>query len=385
MSSDPLRLLWDALDAQGYGPRGKPHDFRARCPGHGGDNPRTSLRVGIGADGRAVLWCHAHQCDVQAITAALGLGVPACSPRAPPRPAASAEACTPLRVHWGRARGRERALRAGDVGGAVPGDGRLPLPELRRPRSVADRRARAGHPRLSGRLPPLEFLQAFLGRLNERGASDSRERFDPETGWAGRPEWEDDYDPGEPDDEAALDEEADETAGEKWAERAGSLGELPSRPTPARSSSPKSSSPKRTSPSAPTSSVTLAEARRYADALGYPEPSGVLVAVCARRIEWSVERPSCRTSPRRRCRPGCPRRTGASGVTSFSSPAAGQPIRASRSCSRSFRCELVRHRQREDGRCGEGAAVLGRMMRPAEEVGRTWTWLPVAPTDEEKR
>ena len=74
VTSDPLRLLWDALEAHGYQPRGKPHEFRARCPGHDGDNP-TALSVGIGADGRAVLFCHAHQCDVEAITAALGLSV----------------------------------------------------------------------------------------------------------------------------------------------------------------------------------------------------------------------------------------------------------------------------------------------------------------------
>jgi hypothetical protein len=74
MSGDPLRLLWDALEAQGYRPRGKVYEFRARCPGHDGDNP-TSLSVRVGADGRAVLWCHAHQCDVKTITSALGLQV----------------------------------------------------------------------------------------------------------------------------------------------------------------------------------------------------------------------------------------------------------------------------------------------------------------------
>lgn len=74
VSGDPLRLLWDSLEAHGYRPRGKPYQFRARCPGHEGDNG-TSLSVGIGADGRAVLWCHAHQCDVETITTALGLQV----------------------------------------------------------------------------------------------------------------------------------------------------------------------------------------------------------------------------------------------------------------------------------------------------------------------
>jgi hypothetical protein len=72
--SDPLRTLWDALEAHGCRPKGKPHDFRARCPAHDGDN-RQALHVAIGADGRAVLYCFAYGCDVEAITAALGLGV----------------------------------------------------------------------------------------------------------------------------------------------------------------------------------------------------------------------------------------------------------------------------------------------------------------------
>ena len=74
MSADPLRLLWDALEAHGFRPRGKPYEFRARCPAHDGDNP-TSLSIRVGADGRGVLWCHAHQCDVVAITSALDLRV----------------------------------------------------------------------------------------------------------------------------------------------------------------------------------------------------------------------------------------------------------------------------------------------------------------------
>ena len=74
VSADPLRLLRDALEDHGCQPRGSEYQFRARCPGHDGGNP-TSLSVGIGADGRAVLWCHAHQCDVETITAALGLHV----------------------------------------------------------------------------------------------------------------------------------------------------------------------------------------------------------------------------------------------------------------------------------------------------------------------
>jgi hypothetical protein len=74
VSGDPLRLVWDALEAHGYEPRGKEYDFRARCPAHEGDNP-SSLSVGVGADGRALLNCFAHGCEAEAITAALGLTV----------------------------------------------------------------------------------------------------------------------------------------------------------------------------------------------------------------------------------------------------------------------------------------------------------------------
>jgi hypothetical protein len=72
--NDPLRTLWDALDAHGCRPRGKPHDFRARCPAHQGET-RDSLHVALGADGRAVLYCFAHGCEAEAIAQALGLGV----------------------------------------------------------------------------------------------------------------------------------------------------------------------------------------------------------------------------------------------------------------------------------------------------------------------
>lgn len=67
--------MWDALERGECEPHGQPYDFRARCPGHRGDNV-TALHVWVGADGRAVLWCHAHQCSAKVITAALGLTVP---------------------------------------------------------------------------------------------------------------------------------------------------------------------------------------------------------------------------------------------------------------------------------------------------------------------
>jgi hypothetical protein len=82
--SDPLRTLWDALEGHGCRPRGEPYEFRARCPAHEGDNP-TALQMAVGADGRALLWCHAHQCDVQAITATLGLQVADLFPDGHPR------------------------------------------------------------------------------------------------------------------------------------------------------------------------------------------------------------------------------------------------------------------------------------------------------------
>jgi hypothetical protein len=54
--TDPLQIVWDALQAGGYGPHGQPHDFRARCPGHDGDNP-TALHVSEGSGGQALLYC----------------------------------------------------------------------------------------------------------------------------------------------------------------------------------------------------------------------------------------------------------------------------------------------------------------------------------------
>lgn len=74
MSGDPLRLVWQALEARGCRPHGKAFDFRASCPGHAGDN-RSSLHVGVGADGRAVLWCFARQCPAEEVVAALDLEI----------------------------------------------------------------------------------------------------------------------------------------------------------------------------------------------------------------------------------------------------------------------------------------------------------------------
>ena len=70
--SDPARMVWDALATGGYGPHGQAHDFRARCPGHDGENP-DSLHVSAAPGGEALLWCFAHRCYPEDIIAPLGL------------------------------------------------------------------------------------------------------------------------------------------------------------------------------------------------------------------------------------------------------------------------------------------------------------------------
>jgi hypothetical protein len=73
-ASNPLVTVWSALEAGGYEPHGQAWNFRSRCPAHKGDHPGT-LSVSPGADGRALVHCHAHACSAQEITAALGLDV----------------------------------------------------------------------------------------------------------------------------------------------------------------------------------------------------------------------------------------------------------------------------------------------------------------------
>ncbi len=73
MPSDPLAQLYDDLERGGYDPRGPEYKFRSRCPGHDGE--AHSLAVCEGVDGRAVLFCHAHQCEPADIMTALGRGV----------------------------------------------------------------------------------------------------------------------------------------------------------------------------------------------------------------------------------------------------------------------------------------------------------------------
>jgi hypothetical protein len=64
-------MVWDALEAGGYGPHGRPDDFRSRCPGHDGDN-REALHVTVSSDGTVLLYCFAG-CRPQEIVEPLSL------------------------------------------------------------------------------------------------------------------------------------------------------------------------------------------------------------------------------------------------------------------------------------------------------------------------
>jgi hypothetical protein len=72
--SDPLRVVWDALATHGHEPHGQPSNFRARCPGHDGENS-SALGVAEGADGRVMLHCFAHRCQCEQIVKAIGLSM----------------------------------------------------------------------------------------------------------------------------------------------------------------------------------------------------------------------------------------------------------------------------------------------------------------------
>ena len=75
-ATGPLATVWGALDRHGCEPHGEAWDFRARCPAHNGGN-RDALHVSVGAGGRAVLRCFAHQCAAERIVAALELSMSA--------------------------------------------------------------------------------------------------------------------------------------------------------------------------------------------------------------------------------------------------------------------------------------------------------------------
>jgi hypothetical protein len=69
-ATDPLSTAWHALERTGCRPSGDQHNAAAHCPAH--DDRTASLSLGVGADGRALLHCHAG-CEVEPIVAALGL------------------------------------------------------------------------------------------------------------------------------------------------------------------------------------------------------------------------------------------------------------------------------------------------------------------------
>jgi hypothetical protein len=70
---DPLRVVWDALYDNCCLPHGPAHQFEALCPSH--DDRHSSLSVGVGVDGRALLHCHAG-CSTADVLAELGLSWP---------------------------------------------------------------------------------------------------------------------------------------------------------------------------------------------------------------------------------------------------------------------------------------------------------------------
>jgi len=67
---DPLATVYGALERHDCAPRGPAHKFSARCPVHDDGDP--SLSGGVGADGRALLWCH-RGCATEDVVAAIGL------------------------------------------------------------------------------------------------------------------------------------------------------------------------------------------------------------------------------------------------------------------------------------------------------------------------
>lgn len=73
-ATDPLDAVWSALESHDCQPHGRSWDFRAKCPYHNGDNPE-SLHVEVGADGRALIHCFAHDCRAEDVAKALGLSI----------------------------------------------------------------------------------------------------------------------------------------------------------------------------------------------------------------------------------------------------------------------------------------------------------------------
>lgn len=69
--SAPVTIVRDALERCGCDPHGPDHDFRSRCPVHGGDNP-DALRVSEHADSSAGVWCY-RGCATEDVIRTLGL------------------------------------------------------------------------------------------------------------------------------------------------------------------------------------------------------------------------------------------------------------------------------------------------------------------------
>jgi hypothetical protein len=70
-AADP-RVVWEALQARGYEPRGTVESFRSRCPGHDGTSA-DALSVKAMPSGVVALHCHAHNCPADEIVERLGL------------------------------------------------------------------------------------------------------------------------------------------------------------------------------------------------------------------------------------------------------------------------------------------------------------------------
>jgi hypothetical protein len=106
-TSDPLTRVRDALERADCQPRGREHDFTARCPSHPDNTP--SLHVSEGEDGRVLLHCFAG-CAAESVVAALRLTLADLFPR---DPLSGPHWPRPLRDRYVEIAGRVNALEAG--------------------------------------------------------------------------------------------------------------------------------------------------------------------------------------------------------------------------------------------------------------------------------
>lgn len=95
--TDPLQVVYDALETHGCNPTGETWKFKARCPAHEDRTP--SLYVDEGADGRVLLRCFVG-CTARQIVDALNLRMADLFPdghrKAPRRPPAITRAPAPV-------------------------------------------------------------------------------------------------------------------------------------------------------------------------------------------------------------------------------------------------------------------------------------------------